>query len=82
MSDKVKLVVTLTRGQYKRLNDIQYGSIGSRMILNAVKEATPLKDVKQKIRAIDFDFGDYCNHTLEIREMVFGVLDNIGEEKE
>ena len=81
MSNKIKLVVTLTKGQYEHLNDIQCGSIVSKRILNAVKESTPLKDVKQKILDLDFDFGDYCTHTREIREMVFGVLDNIGEEK-
>ena len=82
MSDKVKVVVSLTKYQYEHLNDMPYGSVASKRILDAVKEATSIKDVKKEILDLDFDFGDYCTHTREIREMVFGVLDNIGEETE
>ena len=35
----------------------------------------PLPDVKQKILAIDFDFGDYYDHTVEIQDKVLEVLD-------
>lgn len=48
MSNKVKLVVTLSKGQYENLKDIQFGGIGSRMIYNAVKNGTPLSEKKGK----------------------------------
>ena len=46
MSDTVKLIVILSKGQYENLKNIQCGSIGSRMIVNAVMNGTPLDDVK------------------------------------
>lgn len=42
MSETVKIIVTLSKGQYENLKDIQFGSIGSRMIFNAVQNGTPL----------------------------------------
>lgn len=42
MSDTVKLIVTLSKGQYEALEDMKFGSIASRMIFNAVKHGTPL----------------------------------------
>lgn len=49
MSDTVKLIVTLSKGQYENLKNIQCGSIGSRMIVNAVMNGIPLDDVKAEI---------------------------------
>ena len=46
MSDKVKLIVTLSKGQYENLKNIQCGSIGSRMIVNAVMNGIPLDENK------------------------------------
>ena len=48
MSNKVKLIVTLSKGQYENLKDIQFGGIGSRMIYNAVKNGTLLSEKKGK----------------------------------
>lgn len=47
MNDTVKLIVTLSKGQYETLKNIQCGSIGSRMIVNAVMNGIPLDDVKE-----------------------------------
>ena len=82
MSDTVKLIVTLSKGQYEDLKNIQCGSIGARMIVNAVMNGIPLDDVKQEIWVADFDFGDYYDHTAEIQDKVCGILDNIGKESE
>ena len=42
MSNTVQLIVTLSKGQYESLKNIQCGSIGSRMIVNAVMNGIPL----------------------------------------
>ena len=44
MSEKVKLIVTLSKGQYEALKDTQFGSIGARMIFKAVQNGVPLDD--------------------------------------
>ena len=49
MSETVKLIVTLSKGQYEALKDIQFGGISSRMIFNAVRNGIPLDDVKAEI---------------------------------
>ena len=51
MSETVKVIVTLSKGQYEALKDVQFGGIGSRMIFNAVKNGMPLDDVLDKISA-------------------------------
>jgi hypothetical protein len=42
MSDTINLIVTLSKGQYENLKNIQCGSIGVRMIVNAVMNGIPL----------------------------------------
>jgi len=42
MSDTVKLIVTLSKGQYEALKDIHFGGIGSKIIFNAVRNGIPL----------------------------------------
>lgn len=51
MSETVKLIVTLNKGQYENLKNIHCGSIGARMIVNAVQNGIPLDDVLYKISA-------------------------------
>lgn len=53
MSNTVKIIVTLSEGQYEALKDVQFGGIGSRMVFNAVKHGTPLP--KGHGRLIDAD---------------------------
>lgn len=86
MSDTVKLVVTLNKGQYENLKNIHCGSIGARMIVNAVMNGIPLDDIKAEIeeyrstidRAISED-------ELKIEGMkeaytdCLKILDNIGK---
>ena len=50
MNDKVKIIVTLNKGQYESLKNIQCGSIGARMIVNAVMNGIPLDENKGEYR--------------------------------
>lgn len=50
MSDTVKLIVTLNKGQYENLKNIHCGSIGSKMIVNAVMNGMPLDSIKAEIK--------------------------------
>lgn len=59
MSEKVKLIVTLSKGQYENLKDIQFGSIGSRMIFNAVKNGIPLDNIDSDETKAYFDGQAY-----------------------
>lgn len=80
MSETAKLIVTLSKGQYEALKDIQFGGIVSRVIFNAVKNGIPLDDVKLKIEqdmSLDM-FDDYGNETA-IHKELWEILDNIGE---
>ena len=67
MSDKVKLIVTLSKGQYENLKNIQCGSIGARMIVNAVKNGIPLDENKgewilaYRDCGIEFYYCSKCN---------------------
>ena len=50
MSDTVKIIVELSKGQYEHLKDTQYGGIGARMIFNKVVKGKPLSDVLAEIK--------------------------------
>lgn len=81
MSDTVKVVIELDKKIYEHACDGIKKFVTPEMgveIEKAVKKGVLLDDVKQEIRMVDFDFGDYYNHTLEIQDKVFEVLDNIG----
>ena len=41
----------------------------------AIQQGTPLEQIKAKIWSMDFDFGDYYDHTNEIIEMVCKTID-------
>ena len=74
MSNTVKIIVTLSEGQYEALKDVQFGGIGSRMIFNAVKHGTPLP--KGHGRLIDADAIEYDEESLETdSSQVFLVVD-------
>lgn len=75
MSDKVKLIVTLSKGQYENLKDIQCGSIGSRMIVNAVMDGTLLSEEEGEWIKIYPDYKDWnvyecsnCGEELDLTE--------------
>ena len=80
MSDTVKLIVTLNKGQYENLKNIHCGSIGSKMIVNAVMNGMPLDDVKAEIiterhnLADAKDWGRYYGLGIALE-----ILDNIGK---
>lgn len=84
MSDNVKLVVTLSKGQYEILKNIQCGSIGSRMIVNAVMNGIPLDTVKAEIKEkcdrIDdiarANIYQYAPHR-EIQDLLCEILESI-----
>lgn len=84
MSDKVNLIVTLSKGQYEILKNIQCGSIGSRMIVNAVMNGKLLSEVKAEIKkkcdSIDDIAGaniyQYAPHR-EIQDLLCEILESI-----
>lgn len=65
MGDKVKLIVTLSKGQYENLKDIQFGGIGSKMVFNAVQNGTPLSEelaeIREEIKALDEGITSYIH---------------------
>ena len=76
MSETVKIIVTLSKGQYEALKDTQFGGIGSRMVFNAVKNGTPLDDVKAEIEKLDEGITSYHNDKPWVYESeVLGILD-------
>ena len=88
MSETVKIIVTLSKGQYENLKDIQFGGIYSRMIFNAVKNGIPLDDVKAEIREKSFnhyfEYGEYIGEDCRkeriiYTDVVLKILDNIGK---
>ena len=78
MSDTVKLIVTLSKGQYESLKNIQCGSIGARMIVNVVMNGIPLNDVKAEIQDLYVGYRD----GYEIMADVLHILNNIDKESE
>lgn len=83
MSDTVQLIVTLSKGQYEHLKNIQYGGIAARIIFNAVKNGIPLEDVKAEIDKQEFAHHQGLTHWYmtpsEVKSVVFEILDNIGK---
>ncbi len=75
MSDKVKLIVTLSKGQYENLKNLQCGSIGSRMIVNAVMNGIPLDENKgDLISKADMERILYStNNVVRIGELFTGL---------
>lgn len=81
MSETVKLIVTLSKGQYEALKDIQFGGIGSRMIFNAVKNGVPLDDVKKEIETnLSWDMFDENGNKTRLHKELMDILDSIGKE--
>lgn len=81
MSETVKIIVTLSKGQYENLKDIQFGGIGSRMIFNAVKNGIPLDEVMDKIlgydvknKILDYNVGQHVEKSF-IDQMIKAVED-------
>lgn len=81
--ETVKLIVTLSKGQYENLNNIRFGSLGSRTIVNAVKNGTPLDSVKKefinlypKNYAGEPELGGAACHFSLCK--ILEILDNIG----
>lgn len=80
MSNTVKIIVTLSEGQYEALKDVQFGGIGSRMMFNAVKHGIPLDSVKKEIDKAYEEFDGYDPSALDSFECkVFEILDNVGK---
>lgn len=79
MSDTVKLIVTLSKGQYEALKDIQFGGIGSRMIFNAVKHGILLDDVKAEIESLPTEKNVRCRKAYifasEFKPKVLEIID-------
>ena len=85
MSETVKVIVTLSKGQYEALEDMKFGSIASRMIFNEVKHGTPLDEVIAKLEEHKYS-REYCiEHGIDWAidmGMVRIILNNIGKESE
>lgn len=61
MSDTVKIIVELSKGQYERLQNIPFGSIGSKMIYEAIKKGKPLSEVLRDIEQEVYDLKEKCD---------------------
>lgn len=63
MSDTVKIVVELSKGQYEHLKDTRYGGIGAKMIFNKVLKGKPLSEelgeIREEIKALDEGITSY-----------------------
>lgn len=78
MDDTVKVIIEIPKKIYEHACDGVIKFVTAEMdveIEKAVKKGVLLDDIKQKILAIDFDFGDYYDHTIEIQDKVLEVLD-------
>lgn len=85
MSDTVQLIVTLSKGQYEHLKELNCGSIGAKIIFKAVQRGIPLDDVKAEIEQLNpVDYGSmfsYESHNgaRDMQGDILNILDNIGK---
>ena len=50
--------------------------------IDTLEQESVLDKVKAEVESMDFDFGDYYDHTDEIKEMVCKVIDKYKAESE
>ena len=75
MDNTIKVIIEIPRKVFEARKVGEISPWVTVPILDAVQNGVLLDDIKQKILAIDFDFGDYYNHTMEIQDKVLEVLD-------
>lgn len=87
MNDNIKLIIEIPKKEYEAFKELIAINIGRcsgkgiiQTCLNAVKNGTPLDDVKLKIEQdMSWDmFNDYGNETA-IHKELWEILDNIGK---
>lgn len=87
----MKLIIDISDKTYEIIRDMMYfynpqrsGRAETKEIITAIKQGTPLSEelekINEEIELMDFDFGDYYDHTDTIIEMVSKVIDNHIEE--
>lgn len=90
MSETVKIVVELSKGQYEHLKDTQYGGIGARMIFNKVVNGKPLSEVLDEIKGeiaeeiclTDNPYTKETKYTIEHLKLLEIIDKHIGREGE
>ena len=79
----IELVIKIPKWMYKasQIINVKYEDV-IQIPLEVIANSTPLEDIKTEIEKMDFDFGDYYDHTDSIINMVLETIDNhIKEDK-
>ena len=79
----MKLIIDIPEGTYEAVKVGTINQVLEYKVWNAIKNGTPLYDVKAEIA--DIYCGQYCENppTADaVREMVLDIIDNIGKESE
>ena len=77
----MQVVIDIPKQMYELLQGEEYIDwLDAEHILNAVANGKPLQTdhLIEKIAELDFDFGDYYDHTEEIREKVIETIKKYG----
>ena len=80
MSDKVKLIIEVSKEIYQEAIKSGYSHLYDEEVANAVADGIPLNDLKTKIETdLSWDmFDEYGNETGLHKELMV-ILDNIGK---
>ena len=71
----MKLIIDIPDKDYEKLKD---GHIPF-SILDVMQDGIPLDKIRAEIEQMDFDFGDFYDHTDSIVEKVLQVIDKCRE---
>lgn len=74
----MKLVIDILDNYVERVkndfDNIKMGSILATACVASIKEGKSIDELIEKINGMDFDFGDYYDHTETIQNMVIKVI--------
>jgi hypothetical protein len=77
--EAVKLVKEVT-GMSLDWDDAHYEAL--QMAIKALEQEPAIDKIRAEIKQMDFDFGDFYDHTDRIREMVLEVINKYRAESE
>ena len=76
----MKLIIDIPEERYKHIQEEQW--LPNRLLIEkAIANGIPLDKIRAEIEQMDFDFGDFYDHTSTIREMVLEVIDRYRGDK-
>lgn len=66
----MRLIIDIPKNEYRHIKEIYEKNDIVESTYSYIYHGTPLDDIKEEIDELDFDFGDYDDHTDEIHEMI------------